>query len=205
MQQNRENSKVSSRKDIILREAAKLFREKGYSGTTLRELARNSGVQGGSIYHHFSSKQEILCQIMECTMDNLITSVTDIINKEADPSEKLRKAVRFHIEFHTTDTNETFVTDSELRSLDTVNYEKIVGMRDRYEQVYIQIMKDGVSSGKMKIDDVKLTAMALLQMCTGVSYWFNPNGSLEITEIADKYIDLLLWGITGNKKITSHA
>ncbi len=193
------NSKVSSRKTIILREAARLFREKGYSGTNLRELAKSSGVQGGSIYHHFSSKQEILFQIMEYTMTILINKVQDTIKNEKNPFEGLRNAIRFHIEYHTIDTNETFVTDSELRSLEPANYKKIIAMRNKYEQIYIQLMKQGIESGEMNIDNVKLMVRALLQMCTGVSYWFKPNGTLTINDIAEKYIELFFWGITGKK------
>ncbi len=193
------NSKVSSRKTIILREAARLFREKGYSGTNLRELAKSSGVQGGSIYHHFSSKQEILFQIMEYTMTILINKVQDAIKNEKNPFEGLRNAIRFHIEYHTIDTNETFVTDSELRSLEPANYKKIIAMRNKYEQIYIQLMKQGIESGEMNIDNVKLMVRALLQMCTGVSYWFKPNGTLTINDIAEKYIELFFWGITGKK------
>jgi len=195
MQMN--NPKVSSRKTIILREAARLFREKGYSGTNLRELAKSSGIQGGSIYHHFSSKQEILYQIMEYTMTILINKIGELIGSEPDPFERLRKAIRFHIEYHTSNVNETYVTDAELRSLTPDNYKKIVVLRNKYEHIYIQIIKDGIRAEKMKIDDVKLVSKALLQMLTGVSYWFDPNGSLRINEIANKYIKLFFWGIAG--------
>ncbi|MCP4105267.1 MAG: TetR/AcrR family transcriptional regulator [Desulfobacteraceae bacterium] len=198
------NSKVSSRKTIILREAARLFREKGYSGTNLRELAKSSGVQGGSIYHHFSSKQEILFQIMEYTMTILINKVQDAIKNEKDPFKGLCNAIRFHIEYHTIDTNETYVTDSELRSLEPANYKKIITMRDKYEQIYIQLMKQGIETGEMKVDNVKLTVKALLQMCTGVSYWFKPNGSLSISDIAEKYIKIFFWGIAKKKSNASY-
>ena len=76
---------TASRRDIIFREAARLFREKGYSGSTLRRLANRSGVKGGSIYHHYSSKQEILYTIMEQTMTNLINRVQLAIKDESDP------------------------------------------------------------------------------------------------------------------------
>ncbi len=191
------NSRAASRKTIILREAARLFHEKGYMGTTLRELARCSGVQGGSVYHHFSSKQEILYQIMEYTMTILINKTRDAVKGETDPFEQMRKAIRFHIEYHTVDVHETYVTDAELRSLSPADHGKIIVMRDEYERIYHAILKQGIENGKMKIDNVKLAARGLLQMCTGVSYWFDPGGSLSISEIADRYIDLFFWGVVG--------
>jgi len=66
---------ITSRKEIIFREAARLFKEKGYNSSTLRGLANKAGIKGGSIYHHYSSKQEILYLIMEYTMTNLINRV----------------------------------------------------------------------------------------------------------------------------------
>lgn len=194
------NYKLISRKELILQEAARLFHEKGYKGTTLRELAKFSGVKGGSIYHHFSSKQEILCHIMEKTMKTLIEGVREAISPETSPYEKLRKAIRFHIEFHTQAVSETYVTDSELHSLEPENYQKIVNLRDEYEKLYISIMQSGTEAGQLNIENVELATKGLMQMCTGVSYWYRPDGSLSTAEIADNYIDIFFWGVVGKKE-----
>ncbi len=186
---------ASSRKTIIFREAARLFREKGYSGSTLRDLAKKAGVKGGSVYHHYSSKQEILFTIMEHTMSMLITRVQEAIAAETRPINKLRKAIQFHIAYHTADSDETFVTDAELRNLDPDNLDTIVGMRDRYEAIFRQIMEEGVACGEMRIGNVGLVSKALLQMCTGVSSWYRPEGEQSISDIADYYIELFFRGI----------
>jgi len=188
---------ITSRKEIIFREAARLFKEKGYNSSTLRGLANKAGIKGGSIYHHYSSKQEILYLIMEYTMTNLINRVQLAIKDETDPLQKLRKAITFHIEYHTIDTNETYVTDAELRSLDVENYKKIVKMRNTYEKIYRDILLEGNATEQMRIDNIKTASRALLQMCTGVSYWFNPNGKQPISQIAENYVELFLWGICG--------
>jgi AcrR family transcriptional regulator len=186
-----------SRKDIIFREAARLFREKGYNGSTLRGLASRSGVKGGSIYHHFSSKQEILYAIMEYTMTNLINRLQLAIKDEDEPLEKLRKAIIFHIEYHTGDMDETYVADAELRSLEDDNYRKIVQMRNDYEEIYRNILFEGKCAGKMHIENIKIASRAVLQMCTGISYWFDPCGEQSISEIAEGYVELFLWGACG--------
>jgi AcrR family transcriptional regulator len=187
----------ASRRDIIFREAARLFREKGYSGSTLRGLANRSGVKGGSIYHHYSSKQEILYVIMEQTMTNLINRVQLAIKDESDPLQKLRKAIIFHIEYHTLDRDQTYVADAELRSLEADNYKKIVAMRNSYEKIYRNILLEGNRTGNMHIENVKIGSRALLQMCTGISYWFDPDGEQSISEIAENYVGLFLWGACG--------
>ena len=190
---------ISTRKTIIFREAARLFREKGYSGSTLRELAKRAGVKGGSIYHHFNSKQEILFLIMEYTMSNLLTKVSQEVNEVESPLEKLRGAIRVHVEYHTVDADETYVADAELRSLDVTNYKKIVKMRDRYERLYKEILQEGINKGELNVANVTLSSRALLQMCTGISYWYNPEGPLSIKEIADSYVDLFFHGVCGKQ------
>lgn len=188
---------ISTRKTIIFREAARLFREKGYSGSTLRELAKRAGVKGGSIYHHFNSKQEILFMIMEYTMSNLITKVSQEIEGVESPLAKLRNAIGVHVEYHTVDADETYVADAELRSLEVTNYKKIVKMRDRYEGIYKEILQEGIDKGEINLDNVTLASRALLQMCTGISSWYNPEGPLTIKEIADRYVDLFFHGVCG--------
>ncbi len=191
----------SSRKTIIFKEAARLFREKGYHGSTLRELAKRAGVKGGSIYHHYSSKQEILYLIMDYTMNNLINKVKLEIEGIGSPLDKLRQAIRFHVEYHTIDRDETYVADAELRSLDVKNYKKIIKMRDKYELIYRGIIQDGIAEGDIAAQSVGLASRALLQMCTGISYWYKPNGKQTIDEITDEYVDLFLWGVCRKSKV----
>lgn len=194
------NFSTSPRKTLILQEAAHLFREKGYMASTLRELAKRSGVQGGSIYHHFSSKQEILYQIMDSTMTNLLFNLKEIVRDEKDPVEKLKKAIRFHIEYHVKNPDETYVTDSEIRSIKKGAYDRIVRKRRSYEKIFIQILEEGINRGGIIVNDVKLAAIAILQMCTGVSYWFKEDGLLSMEEIVDEYISFSCWGLIGKAR-----
>ncbi len=195
-----DNDTHGSRKQIILREAARLFREKGYNASTLREVAKQSGIQGGSVYHHFSSKQDILFQIMDCTMSGLRNNLAESIREIGDPVKKLRKAIRCHIEHHIVDPDATFVTDTELRSLENGNDARIAVKRREYENVFAEIVRDGVRAGLMNVDNVSLACKAILQMCTGVSLWFKPGGSLTIHEIAENYADFVCHGVKGRAK-----
>jgi len=194
-----------SRKRIIFKEAARLFREKGYHSSTLRGLANRAGIKGGSIYHHYSSKQEILYLIMEYTMINLTDGVRLAIKNEPDPLQRLRRAISSHIEYHTTNMDETYVTDAELRSLDAANYKTIVEMRNSYEEIFRIILQEGNANGKMHISNIKTASRALLQMCTGISYWFNPDGKQSISRITENYIELFFWGICGQSKTQEDA
>jgi len=184
-----------SRREIILQEAAHLFREKSYPGANLRELARRAGIQGGSIYHHFASKQEILFQLMDHTMTDMIERLTERLTGAQTPSEKLRRTIIFHIEYHVTGPDQTYITDEELRNLTSENYLKVVEKRDRYQKIIEQIMIDGKTAERWRLDEPKLYTRALIKMCAGVSTWFKPAGALSVAQIGEAYISLLFNGL----------
>ena len=185
----------NSRREIILQEAAHLFREKGYQASNLRELAKRSGIQGGSIYHHFASKQEILFQLMDHTMSDMIDKLALEHATASCPFEKLRKTIRFQIEYHITGPDQTYITDDELRNLETGNYHRIVAKRDRYQQLIEDVFRSGKEQLNWHAPDIKLCTRALIQMCAGVATWFKSDGPLSIAEIAEQYTELLSKGL----------
>ncbi len=183
------------RRELILQEAAHLFREKSYPGSNLRELARRAGIQGGSIYHHFASKQEILFQLMDHTMSDMIERLTERLAEAHTPLEKLRTSVYFHIEYHVTGPDQTYITDEELRNLEPENYLKVVAKRDRYQRIIEDILSTGKAEHGWLLDEPKLYTRALIKMCAGVSTWFKPEGELNIEQIAEAYINLFSNGL----------
>lgn len=183
------------RRELILQEAAHLFREKSYPGSNLRELARRAGIQGGSIYHHFASKQEILFQLMDHTMSDMIERLTERLAEVHTPLEKLRTTVYFHIEYHVTGPDQTYITDEELRNLEPENYLKVVAKRDRYQRIVEDILSAGKAEHGWLLDEPKLYTRALIKMCAGVSTWFKPEGELNIEQIAEAYINLFSNGL----------
>lgn len=184
-----------SRREIILQEAAHLFRENGYLAANLRELARRAGIQGGSIYHHFPSKQEILFELMDHTMTDMIERLSERLSGAGTPLEKLRRTVHFHIEYFVTGPDQTYITDDELRNLEPQNYLDVVAKRDRYQRMVEEILEAGRDEQGWRLDEPKLFTRALLKMCAGVATWYKPEGPLTIDQIANSYADLLCNGL----------
>jgi len=191
---------ASHMKETIFREAAAIFRKKSYLGSTLRELAKRCAIQGGSIYYHFASKQDILFKIMDRTMTDLTSSLKREIARHDDPTEELRAAIYFHIRFHIEHPDETYVTDTELRNLTTPNYNIIATKRRNYERIFMNLLTKGVSEGVMEVKDIRIITYAILQMCTAVSYWFRKNGLLSVDEIASIYSEFILSGVSIKRK-----
>ena len=178
--------------DRILKAATTLFCERGYHGTPMRTLARVLRMEAPSLYYRFPSKQEILFAILDRTLDDLQDGLQDAVAPAEGTAERLRAAVRFHVLFHARRRRAAFVSHSELRSLSAANLRRVTAKRDQYEQVFRGLLLAGVRAGSFQVADVKLTAAAILSMCTGVATWFSEGGRLAPEAIADRYVDTIL-------------
>ena len=176
----------------IRRAAIALFRERGYHGTPVRELARIVKIEAASLYYHFPSKQTILLDILDRTLDDLLGGLARATGDMGGAEGRLRAAVRFHVLFHSERRDEAFVSHSELRSLTPPNLRRIVAKRDRYERAFRAILTGGVKAGVFAIPDVKLAAAGILTMCTGVASWYSDHGRLRPEAIAERYVEMIL-------------
>ena len=177
--------------DRILRAATALFCECGYHGTPMRALARVLRMEAPSLYYRFPSKQEILFAILDRTLDDLLGGLREAVATAEGPEERLRAAVRFHVLFHARRRREAFVSHSELRSLTAANLRRVITKRDQYERVFRGLLLAGVRAGSFQVADVKLTAAAILSMCTGVASWFSEYGRLPAEAIAERYVETI--------------
>jgi AcrR family transcriptional regulator len=176
----------------ILRTSITLFKARGYHGTSVRALALAVGMEPASLYHHYSSKQEILYDIFNRTMDDLVNGFERALSGTISHEDRLRAAIRFHVLFHVERQDEAFISHSELRSLTPSNRRRITVKRDRYEASLRTFLADGNKAGSFEIADVQLTTIAILMMCSGVSDWFAQQGRLSGDAIADAYTDMVL-------------
>jgi len=111
--------------------------------------------------------------------------------------------VRFHVLFHTDSQHEAFVSASELRSLTPANLRLVLTRRDEYERVFRGLLAAGVRAAVFQVSDVRLTAMAILTMCTGVATWFSERGRLAPDAIAERYVEMILRSVKRHPKGSS--
>jgi AcrR family transcriptional regulator len=178
--------------DRIRAAAVILFNSRGYHGTSVRDLAKAVNIEPASLYYHYPSKQKILVDLFVTPMEEMLEGIDLAVREAATARDRLRAAVRFHVLFHIARQNESSITHSELRSLTPRNRRMIIANRDRYERKFRALLEAGVKTGDFKIPDVKLTAIALLTMCSGVSDWFVRRGRLAPTVVADRYADMAM-------------
>ena len=176
------------RTEAAIREAAlSLIARHGYEAVSMRQLATEVGVQAAALYRYFATKEELLFALMDTHMRDLVASWDAARPATSDPGERLSAFVDHHIRFHVARRHSTHVNNMELRSLSHDRLSAILRLRSGYEKELRQILRDGSDLGAFTIEDVTLTAMAIIQMVTGVIVWFRPDQRLSVEEVAESY------------------
>jgi AcrR family transcriptional regulator len=191
--------------EAALREAAvNLIARYGYEAVSMRQLAAEVGVQAAALYRYFPTKEDLLFTLMREHMEALIAGWNAAGAEVEGPAAQLAAFVDHHIRFHVTRRHATHVSNLELRSLSPERLTYILKLRTSYEKELRAILREGAQSGHFLIDDVGLTAMAIIQMITGVIVWFRPDERLSVEEVARTYLSMTmrLTGatISGEKK-----
>ncbi len=185
----------ASMREQILAAAVQMFAEYGYHAAPLRDIARIAGIQAASIYHHYPNKQALLVEIMETHMLRLNTALHHILHEYADPLQRLREAIGNHIRLHTTYKNEFFIVDTEIRALEPENRAHILSLRDTYEKLIQEILRDGIERKVFQPGDVKVISYAIIAMCTEVATWFRPDGRLSVQQVIEIYRQIIIGGL----------
>lgn len=181
-----------SAKGKLMRAAAHLFKTKGYERTTVRELGAAVGIQSGSLFHHFKSKEAILLGVMEETIIINMARMLDALSKANDSSSKLLALIRCELNSVHTDTGEAMsVLVYEWRSLKPEKQAHILQLRDEYETLWLTAIQEGVQSGEIKQDPFILRR--LLAGAIGWSTtWYRPDGDLSLEELAKQTLMLAI-------------
>jgi AcrR family transcriptional regulator len=179
--------------EAAIREAAvNLIARFGYEAMSMRQLAAEVGVQAAALYRYFPTKEDLLFTLMREHMEGLTKAWEAAKPAVAGPAQRLSAYVENHIAFHIERRHATHVSNMELRSLSPERLTQILRMRTAYEKELGAILRDGAEAGDFSIDDTGLTAMALIQMMTGVIVWFRPGERLSITEVTATYLSMTM-------------
>lgn len=186
----------TSRRREIEDAASSLFREHGYSGTSVRDIARALDIQGASLYAHVTSKQDVLWSIVQRTAERF-EAAADAASDGADvpvhgPGSRLAALVRAHVGVVTDDIERASVFVHEWRSLSTERRAEIARRRDAYEARFRATIADGVAAGTFAPVDPAVAAAFLLTALNGLVAWYRPDGRLTPDQIAEAYADLSL-------------
>jgi AcrR family transcriptional regulator len=179
----------------ILDAAAQIFREKGYHATSMQDIAVAVNLQKASLYHHIDSKQDILVALLDQALDMLIAALQDVQAQPLSPDEKLRLAMRTYLEIIAENGDLATVLLLEHRSLDAKLRKQHVPRRDRFEDIWKEIIAEGQRAGVFDCADADMAAKVLIGALNWTIMWFRPQGKLSMGQIADINADLFINGL----------
>jgi AcrR family transcriptional regulator len=176
----------------LLQMAAHLFRNKGYERTTVRDLASAVGIQSGSIFHHFKSKDEILRSVMEETIRYNTALMRAALTQSTSVRERVLALIRCELQSIMGGSGEAMaVLVYEWRSLSEDGQAQVLALRDIYEQIWLQVLGEAKDAGLIR-GDLFITRRFLTGALSWTTTWFRPDGSMNLDQLADEALILVL-------------
>lgn len=182
-------------RDDILDAAAQVFRQKGFHGASMANIAEAVNLQKASLYHHVSSKQEILFELLDRALELLLERIAPIAGLDLPADERLCRMIQEYLQILAENTDLASVLLFEHRSLEGRQHARHVPNRDKFESLWRDVLAEGVRTRQFACDDIPLTARAILGIMNWTITWYRPNGPLTIRQIGDHYSKLLLNGL----------
>ncbi len=179
----------------IRKAALGLFARHGYAAVSMRQIAKEVGVQAGALYNYIPDKQSLLFRLMRDHMQEL-QQAYDALGETGDAQEALRRFVGFHIRFHLERPDEVFIAYMELRNLTPDNFAEIEDLRRAYEDSLERILSEGQKAGQFAISDTKIATLAVIAMLNGVMTWYRSGGRLSLDEVEQIYWDMVRRAVT---------
>ena len=180
----------------ILDAATHLFGEKGYDGTTMRDIARALGMLPGSLYLHIDSKETLLVEIVEAGVDRFLAIATAIANSSDPPDVRLRRAIIEHVKAVGDNRERVMVVLHQWRFLTGAGYDRVVEKRRLYRESYERIVEEGVEAGLFNGElDRHVVVFTIVGALNWVPEWFSPDGPASAEEVGNRLADTLLAGL----------
>jgi AcrR family transcriptional regulator len=184
-----------TRKDQIYAVAERLFSERGYHATTMREIARALAIEGGSLYSHISGKQELLYAIVLRGSEQFLQAARDVLAADGSARARLRELMRRHLAIMAESTPRAIVHFHEWHHLEPEHQATIRARRDQYEAYVRQIIRDGVVAGEFAPHDERLVGLSVLSLLNWTYQWYTPGGTWNADQLADQFFELLARGL----------
>ncbi|MCW4354985.1 TetR/AcrR family transcriptional regulator [Hoyosella sp. YIM 151337] len=187
----------TGRRGELLTLACGLFAEKGFQATTVRDIAEAAGILSGSLYHHFDSKETMVDEIIRSFQDELFAEYDAIMATNSGPREKLAAiiATSFESIHNHRDAVAIYQHESKyLQQFDRFSY--LIERNKQYRDIVMSLLAEGVSEGVFRADlDVEITYRFIRDSVWVAVGWYHPERGLAASEIAERYLGIVLEGI----------
>lgn len=188
-----------TKKELIAKKAAKLFKEKGFSATTMRDIAKAIGVEAPSLYNHISSKNEILQEVC-FNVANLFTTYISQIELNHQPIlEKLELIIRFHINMMLKEYESVYVSDHEWKHLPEPYSSNFKNQRRSYRNRLANIVQLGITNEELKNIDPYVAVLTILSAIGGIEYWQRSKKVIDAGVLEENMVKFLIGGLKNNQ------
>ena len=186
----------NTRADVVAA-AGRLFAEYGYHGTSMRDLGKELGLLGSSLYAHVDSKQDLLVDVVEEGARLFEASAASAMTVQTSAVDRLRALIAGHVDvvLENLDVARTFL--NEARMLDEKHRSKVIAVRDHYEAVFRAVVQKGIDEGAFRKElDPKTTSIFVLSILNAIERWYHPTGRLDREDLVGELTSFVLAGLT---------
>ncbi|WP_293894506.1 TetR/AcrR family transcriptional regulator [Flavobacterium sp.] len=187
--------KITDRKTEIINVAAKLFKEKGYSAVTMRDIAQAMDIKAASLYNHIKSKQEILVLIVIEIAEEFTTTMNEVVNSNETTIKKIERIIQLHIDITLRDANALACLNNDWMHLADAELTYFIKMREDYEENFRTIIKKGIADGEIKNLNLEVIIFSTLSTLRTLYLWYGKKKSPDPAVLKSNMIKVLLNGI----------
>jgi AcrR family transcriptional regulator len=193
----RKELQSSIKKSWILDKAGMLFWQKGYHGTSMRNIADACDCKAANIYNYFKSKEDILFEVIKDITERAVNSVRHLEDDDTiGPVEQLRSLIHNHLGvLFQMKKSSVLISDTGLQNLTREHHRIIVELRDTYDRIMTKIIRRGIESGDFVVRDEKVTVYLISSVIIRSTIWFSSKGRLSVKEVGDIMFDFVYGGI----------
>jgi AcrR family transcriptional regulator len=187
--------KFIHKQEQLFNTAASLFAEKGYHGTSISDLARAMGLQKGSLYHYFKSKEELLFRLLDEYITGALNEIESICMLKITPVEKLRQFTLFYSSFYAGDRDRLVLLINDIDKLGESYRLQVIEKERRYYRALTGIFSQLQAGGIMKPMPQAVAVFAFFGMVHYTCKWFQKDGAVTAGELSEMFLEIFTRGI----------
>ncbi len=186
--------KLETRKEEIINTATKLFKEKGYSAVTMRDIAKAMGIKAASLYNHINSKQHILTDIIISLAEEFTNGMKTVLLTDVSNIEKLKLIVTLHVHITANNTYGMASLNNDWMHLEE-QLDYYLELRDTYENNFRGILQEGIDNNEIINSNLEIMLFSMLSTLRSLYLWIPKKEDLNTTELSDNLSHILINGI----------
>jgi len=186
---------IINRKAEVIAVAERLFCDKGFQATSVRDIAEALDLKAGSLYAHMESKDDLLWAIVSDAADRFFAAARPIVESELVVVEQIRRLIAAHVSVITDNLAAAAVYSTEWRHLSEPRRVEFAARRDQYEAMFRELVREAIRDGLFADWDEKFATLLILSSINWIYQWYRPDGPMSPADIARKLTDMLFHGL----------